>query len=90
MKNTFLFLSVALVAGLGKIKAQEQATYSQYQIFPVLINPALTGFQEKHEVLMNVRSQWSGFPGAPKGYTLMYNGPFKGDYLDRTVVEKCW
>lgn len=80
MNKSLLLLAVALVAGFGKINAQEQATYSQYQIFPVLINPALTGFNEKHEVLMNVRSQWSGFPGAPKGYTLMYNGPF-GDNI---------
>ena len=80
MKKTFLLAAVALVAGFGKIAAQEQATYSQYQLFPVLINPALAGFNEKHEVLMNVRSQWAGFPGAPKGLTLMYNGPF-GDNI---------
>jgi type IX secretion system PorP/SprF family membrane protein len=80
MLKNFLLLTISLIVCLGKINAQEQATYSQYQLFPVLINPALTGFQEKHEVLMNVRSQWSGFPGAPKGYTLMYNGPV-GDKL---------
>jgi type IX secretion system PorP/SprF family membrane protein len=80
MIKNFLLLTLALIVCLGKINAQEQATYSQYQLFPILINPALTGFSDKHEVLMNVRSQWSGFPGAPKGYTLMYNGPV-GDKL---------
>lgn len=79
MKKAFLPLLIAVLA-VVKLTAQDQAIYSQYQIFPVLVNPALAGFNEKHEVLMNVRSQWAGYPGAPKSYTLMYNGPF-GDKL---------
>ncbi|MBL7827193.1 MAG: type IX secretion system membrane protein PorP/SprF [Saprospiraceae bacterium] len=60
--------------------AQEQAVYSQYQVFPVLINPGYTGFGDNHQVLANARSSWTGFPGKPTTYTLMYHGPL-GDKL---------
>lgn len=60
--------------------AQEQAVYSQYHVFPVLINPGYTGFEDKHQFLVNARSSWTGFPGRPNTYTLMYNGPV-GDKL---------
>ncbi len=60
--------------------AQEQAVYSQYQIHPILINPGYTGFENKHEVVGNVHSAWTGFPGAPTSYTLLYTAPV-GDKL---------
>ncbi|MCC6458829.1 MAG: PorP/SprF family type IX secretion system membrane protein [Saprospiraceae bacterium] len=60
--------------------AQEQAVYSQYQVFPALINPGYTGFDNNYTLLANARSSWSGFPGSPTTYTLMYNGP-AGDKL---------
>ena len=60
--------------------AQEQAVYSQYQIYPVLINPGYTGFENQHEVVSNVHSAWTGFPGAPTSYTLLYTAPV-GDKL---------
>lgn len=55
--------------------SQEQAIYSQYHVFPVLINPAYTGFEEQHQLLANYRSTWTSFPERPATYTLMYNGP---------------
>ncbi len=79
-KTSLFLLAAMLTAGFGKLVGQEQATYQQYTLFPILTNPALAGFHEKHEVLMNVRDQWQGFNGASKGYTLMYNGPF-GDNI---------
>ncbi len=60
--------------------AQESAVYSQYQIHPVLINPGYTGFQNKHEVIGNIHSSWTGFTGAPTAYTLIYTAPV-GDKL---------
>ena len=60
--------------------AQEQAVYSQYQIHPVLINPGYTGFENKHELIGNVHSSWTGFSGAPTAYTLLYTAPV-GDKL---------
>jgi type IX secretion system PorP/SprF family membrane protein len=60
--------------------AQEQAIYTQYQVFPILVNPGYTGFQDQHEFLGNARSAYTGFPGKPTAYTLMYSGPV-GDKL---------
>jgi len=39
-------------------RAQEQAVYSQYQVFPILVNPGYTGFEEKHQVLVNAHASW--------------------------------
>ncbi|MBK7937139.1 MAG: PorP/SprF family type IX secretion system membrane protein [Lewinellaceae bacterium] len=60
--------------------AQEQAIYSQYQVFPILVNPGYTGFQDQHEFIGNARSTWTGFPGKPTDFTVMYSGPL-GDKL---------
>jgi type IX secretion system PorP/SprF family membrane protein len=78
MKKVLFTLILGLFA-FG-IYAQEQAIYSQYQVFPVLINPGYTGFTDQHEVLLNARSSWTGFPGAPQSYTFLYTGPV-GDRL---------
>ncbi|MBU6341277.1 MAG: type IX secretion system membrane protein PorP/SprF [Bacteroidetes bacterium] len=73
MKNLILLVVFALSSVVAL--AQEQAIYSQYQVLPVLINPAYTGFNDQHQLLVNTRSSWSGFAGSPKTYTLAYNGP---------------
>lgn len=72
---TIVFSCLA-VAGM----AQEAAVYSQYQFYPILVNPGYTGFNEKHDFVGNARSTWSGFPGRPTTYTAMYSGPV-GDKL---------
>ncbi len=71
-----------LIFGLSTLAAfaQEQAIYSQYHVFPVLINPGYTGFENQHQFLANYRSTWTSFPEKPSTYTLMYNGPV-GDKL---------
>ena len=78
MKKVIFTLVLAVMA-LRAI-SQEQATYTHYPIFPILINPGYTGFENQHQFLGNYRSNWSGFPGAPKSYTVMYHGPV-GDRL---------
>lgn len=60
--------------------AQEQAIYNQYQLFPILVNPGYTGFDDEHQFLGNARSTWTGFPGRPASFTAMYHGPV-GDKL---------
>lgn len=78
MKKAFFTLLIGFFA--LQAFAQEQAVYSQYQILPVLINPGYTGFEGTHQFIANARSSWTGFPGRPNTYTLMYNGPV-GDKL---------
>jgi type IX secretion system PorP/SprF family membrane protein len=78
MKKTFFTLVFGLFAMAAF--AQEQAVYSQYHIFPVLVNPGATAFDNKHQFIGNARSTWTGFPGKPTTYTVMYNAPV-GDKL---------
>lgn len=73
MKKIFFTLILAFVTIAAY--AQEQAIYSQYQIFPVLVNAGYTGFDNQHQFLGNVRNSWTGFPGAPQSYTFLYTGP---------------
>lgn len=70
----FLLLLVCLATFAG-LQAQDQAIFTQYQISPILINPGATGFNEKNNLMLNLRTQWTGFPGAPKTYSVNYNGP---------------
>ncbi len=79
MKKIFFTLISGLFI-LSAASAQEQAVYSQYQVFPVLINPGSTGFDNNHLFLANGRSSWTGFPGSPTTYTFLYTGPV-GDKL---------
>lgn len=75
MKNLIFTISFLAVLAISKTTAQEQAIYSQYHLFPILVNPGFTGFNNQHEFLFNARRNWTGFPGTPLTYTLMYHGP---------------
>lgn len=74
MKKIILLTIIAL-AVLQGVNAQDKAVFNQYNISPILINPGATGFSEKNNLMMNIRTQWTGFPGAPKTYSINYNGP---------------
>lgn len=70
-----IIFTLLLGLSIASANAQEQAIYSQYHLFPILVNPGYTGFENYHQFVMNVRRNWTGFPGTPTTYTLMYNGP---------------
>jgi type IX secretion system PorP/SprF family membrane protein len=73
MKNLF---TIALLAFCVQwATAQDEAVFTHYHINPILINPAHAGFADVHHIQMNLRNQWSGFPGAPSTYMVNYNGP---------------
>ena len=55
--------------------AQNEAIFTQYTVSPFLLNPAVAGFNELHEVRLNYRNAWTGFPDAPSTYAVNYNGP---------------
>lgn len=79
MKKALFTLVLGLAATVTTI-AQEAATYAQYQLYPVLYNPGVTGFSGNHEVLVNARKGQTNFPGTPISYTAMYHGSV-GDKL---------
>lgn len=75
------FIFVLVIAAIGQqLSAQSEPLVSHYYANPILINPAMAGFDEEHQIRLNLRSQWSGFPGAPTTYALTYNGP-----ISRTI-----
>lgn len=78
MKKLITIISCALAfsfAFLNDAKAQDEAIFSHYHISPILINPAYAGMSGMQHVQMNLRNQWTGFPGAPQTYMVNYNGP---------------
>lgn len=70
------FLLIAAIVMIQSAWSQEQAAvFSHYHLNPILISPAVAGYNELHQIHMNIRSQWTGFPESPKSYALGYNGP---------------
>jgi type IX secretion system PorP/SprF family membrane protein len=69
----YLILSVFLLP-LG-LQAQQEAHYSQYMFNTLLINPAYAGAREQASMNLLVRSQWVGFPGAPRSQSFSLHTP---------------
>ncbi len=73
MKKLLLFLCFA--AASVAAFAQNEAILTQYTVQPFLLNPAVAGIEKLHQVRLNYRASWAGFPDAPNTYALNYNGP---------------
>jgi type IX secretion system PorP/SprF family membrane protein len=56
-------------------KAQQEAQYSQYMFNGLFINPAYAGSREQGSMNLIGRSQWTGFPGAPKSAAFSLHAP---------------
>ena len=71
-----LFLLIILAVSFGAMQAQEQvAVFDHYMVAPILMTPAVAGFDGKHNIQMNLKSAWVGFPGNAKTYGVQYHGP---------------
>ncbi len=74
MKKFFILL-IMTVSALA-VQAQEQAAvFDHYIVAPILMTPAVAGFDGKHQIQMNLKSAWVGFPGSAKTYGIQYHGP---------------
>ncbi len=76
--NSYLKLSFILIlfAGVQTMNAQNEAIFNHYILNPILVNPAVAGFEDFHKVHANARIQWVGFDqGAPETFAVTYNGP---------------
>ncbi|MCB0707531.1 MAG: PorP/SprF family type IX secretion system membrane protein [Saprospiraceae bacterium] len=73
MKKFYLLL--AFVAFALQMRAQDQAIFTHYHVSPILINPSVAGFDDVHNIQLNFRNQWTGFPGSPFTYAASYHGP---------------
>lgn len=70
-----IYILCLFVLSAFAVNAQDEAIFSHYLVNPQLLNPASTGFNEMHNLNMNIRAGWVSFPGAPKTYSLNWNGP---------------
>ncbi len=72
-KILYIFLFATIFLSIEG-NSQDRSRYSQYHLYPVLINPAYTGFNNNHNLLFNYRNSAASFPGSPKDITFSYDG----------------
>ena len=59
--------------------AQYNPIQSQYMFNPIVLNPAAAGTENTFSIQASLRSQWTGFPGAPKTENLSFHAPVKNE-----------
>lgn len=67
-------LTVAALALVLVINAQDLPVYSQYIFNKYLINPAVAGSDGYTSINLTTRQQWAGYQGAPQTYSLSFQG----------------
>lgn len=66
--------------GYQQTFAQQEYQFSQIHQFPLVLNPAYTGFEPDVNLNLIYRSQWIGLQGAPQSYVLTADLPI--DYFN--------
>lgn len=64
------------LSGSFCVNAQEAGYFNHTYLYPVLINPGATGFEENHQVMASYKHNYSDFSGAPRTFTALYHGSF--------------
>lgn len=70
-----LFLLTLVLSAHAWLSAQDEAIFMHYTVSPILINPAVAGFDDSYNLQFNARAQWTGFEDAPQTLSARYNGP---------------
>lgn len=70
--KSVLFVSMVLLAMKGH--GQQNIQFTQYIFNSIAVNPAYTGYKEEWFGQMGLRSQWSGWDGAPKTGSISIDG----------------
>ncbi|GJM62745.1 type IX secretion system membrane protein PorP/SprF [Persicobacter diffluens] len=65
--------------------SQQNPQYSQYNVNPFLLNPAIAGSTTFLEMRTGYRSQWGNFPDAPKTFFLTGHAPL--GKVDPTYIK---
>ena len=76
MYKIFTRIVLLLIYSLMFLPAysQQDVQFSQYMFNGLYINPAYAGYREQWNVNVFYRTQWSGFPGAPKTFSAAADG----------------
>ncbi|SMG36789.1 PorP/SprF family type IX secretion system membrane protein [Sphingobacterium psychroaquaticum] len=69
----YFALGCMLLAGV-KSYAQQSIQFTQYIFNSISVNPAYTGYKEEWFGQMGLRSQWTGWDGAPKTGSISIDG----------------
>lgn len=72
MKRLLILLILSFT--ITVVLAQQDAQFSQYMFNGLYINPAYAGYRQQWNVNMFYRTQWVGFPGAPKTFSIAADG----------------
>ena len=78
MKRIFFIAGLLMVLAM-RLKAQQDAQYSQYMFNGIYINPAYAGYKEQLNIHSFYRSQWGGVPGAPRTFSLAVDAAVAND-----------
>lgn len=74
-------LSIAFLFLVNLASGQQEILVSQYMFNGLFINPAYAGSHKYVEATALVRSQWSGFDGAPNTQTFGIDGPLANETM---------
>lgn len=76
-KKSYIIAILSVITFLYTQSQDRAILNSQYQFNGLVLNPAYTGKNEVFTFAFSHRSQWMGFEGAPKAYTLSLHWPMK-------------
>ncbi|MCK5824078.1 MAG: PorP/SprF family type IX secretion system membrane protein [Ichthyobacteriaceae bacterium] len=81
MKNIFktIKLLVVLLLLVSKAEAQQLPVYNQFKYNQFVLNPALSGSDDKSIMALIHRNQWIGVDGAPETSLISFNGKRTND-----------
>ena len=74
-KVTYILLLTILIAGSGNLFGQQLPHYTQYMFNDFVINPAIAGVHNYHQIRTNHRFQWVGLVDPPLTNSIAFYGP---------------
>ncbi len=80
-KNFLLLILFVSVVSIHKVKAQQDAQYTQYMFNTLSVNPAYAGSRGQLSAAALYRAQWVGLDGAPETFTLNLHSPIRNSRL---------
>lgn len=74
MKIKHIILGIVLLLSGSKAHAQQNIQFTQYIFNSLSVNPAYAGYKEEWFAQLGLRSQWTGWEGAPKTGSISIDG----------------
>jgi len=81
IKHCLVLVTIFAVLNVTQVFAQQQAMATQYMFNGLAINPAFAGSYETLSFTAHLRSQWTGYDGAPNTQSFSAHGPLRKDKI---------